>query len=393
MKKILIIAKKEFLDMLRDRRTMIRMILIPLLVFPLIMNIVTRIQSSQSQKLAEKVLTVGYVLHGQSRTGIDRMSTVPNYTFVEYQDSALLHAEVKSGKMDLGLAYNSTFDSDVLAGKNGSRVLYFRQADYEDFERFQTLLKREDSLMVDNRMKSIGQTYAFIDPTQDVEINTSDPKEVIGKYAGGMLPYIFMAFLFMGCMLPAIDLFAGEKERGTIETLLTSPVNRTQILIGKMIVVTSMGLLSASVALVGLFISLNMLDMDSGLMQMINDILTPQLILTLYVLLIPLAFFFAGVMIPISVYSRSFKEAQSILTPLNILMVLPAMTGFFPGVELDYTTAFIPIVNVVLATKAIIAGNADMVLIAITFTSLILLAALSIFISWRQFGKESMVLR
>jgi len=74
-------------------------------------------------------------------------------------------------------------------------------------------------------------------------------------------------------------------------------------------------------------------------------------------------------------------------------MVLPAMAGFFPGVELDYTTAFIPIVNVVLATKAIIAGNADMVLIGITFFSLILLAGLSVLISLRQFSKESMVLR
>jgi sodium transport system permease protein len=194
-------------------------------------------------------------------------------------------------------------------------------------------------------------------------------------------------------MLPAIDLFAGEKERGTIETLLTSPVNRAQILIGKMIVVTTIGLMSATIALIGLFVSLNMLDADSELMSAINQILSPKLILTLYLLLVPLAFFFAGVMIPISVYSRSYKEAQSILTPLNIVMVLPAMAGFFPGVELDYTTAFIPIVNVVLATKAIIAGNADMVLIAITFISLILLAALSIVIAMKQFGKESMVLR
>jgi len=133
--------------------------------------------------------------------------------------------------------------------------------------------------------------------------------------------------------------------------------------------------------------------MNPELKQSINEILSPQLIVTLYLLLIPLALFFAGVMIPISVYSRSFKEAQSILTPLNIVMVLPAMAGFFPGVELDYTTAFIPIVNVVLATKAIIAGNADMVLIGITFFSLILLAGLSVLISLRQFSKESMVLR
>jgi sodium transport system permease protein len=393
MKKIIVIAKKEFLDIMRDRRTMIRMILIPLLVFPLIMNIVTRVQSSQAEKQAEKELTVGYVLNGQSKTSIDRMSRMPNYKFVEFTDTTELKTSIVSDKTDIGLYYTRTFQADFDSGYQANYVTFYRGADMEDYERFSSLLDKEDSVLIDNRMKSVGEEYGFIEPTAVREVNLSSLSEILGKYAGGILPYIFMAFLFMGCMLPAIDLFAGEKERGTIETLLTSPVNRAQILIGKMIVVTTIGLMSATIALIGLFVSLNMLDADSELMSAINQILSPKLILTLYLLLVPLAFFFAGVMIPISVYSRSYKEAQSILTPLNIVMVLPAMAGFFPGVELDYTTAFIPIVNVVLATKAIIAGNADMVLIAITFISLILLAALSIVIAMKQFGKESMVLR
>lgn len=393
MKKIIVIAKKEFLDIFRDRRTLIRMILIPLLVFPLIMNIVTKIQSSQSQKQAEEELTIGYILNGQPSVSIDRMSQKPHYKFVEYTDSATLQSDVASKKINIGISYSPNFSSDFASGKQARYTTFFRGADMEEYERFSELLETEDSILVDQRMKGLNQSYSFINPTNATEINLSSLKEILGKYAGGLLPYIFMAFLFMGCMLPAIDLFAGEKERGTIETLLTTPVNRSQILIGKMIVVTCFGLMSATIALIGLFASLNMFDMNPELKQSINEILSPQLIGTLYVLLIPLALFFAGVMIPISVYSRSFKEAQSILTPLNIVMVLPAMAGFFPGVELDYVTAFIPIVNVVLATKAIIAGNADMVLIAITFTSLILLAALSVFISLRQFGKESMVLR
>lgn len=393
MKKVLLIAKKEFIDMFRDRRTMIRMILIPLLIFPLIMNIVTRVQSAQSQKEAEKEITIGYVLNGQSSESIDRMSQEPNYAFQSYPDSALLQQDVASKKINLGLIYSRDFDTAYQSGNQGKCTILFRGADVEEYQRFQKIMEREDSIMIDHRMKSINKTYSFIQPTLVNEVNLSSLKEILGKYAGGILPYIFMAFLFMGCMLPAIDLFAGEKERGTIETLLTSPVNRVQILVGKLIVVTSIGLMSATIALIGLFISLNMLDTDSELMTTINQILSPTLIATLYVLLIPLAFFFAGVMIPISVYSRSFKEAQSILTPLNILMVLPSMAGFFPGVELDYTTAFIPIVNVVLATKAIIAGNADMVLIAITFLSLIILASVAVAIAIRQFGKESMILR
>jgi len=221
----------------------------------------------------------------------------------------------------------------------------------------------------------------------------STVEEVIGKYAGGILPYIFMAFCFMGCMLPAIDLFAGEKERGTIETLLVTPVNRVHVLVGKMIVVTSFGLLSATIALVGLVGSLYLMGDGGALTDAIAKIVTPQLVITLYLLLIPVAIFFAGIMIPVSVYARSFKEAQSILTPLNISFSVPATLGFLPGLELTYTTAWIPIVNVVMATKAIIAGNAEMGPMIITFVSLLVLSALAVFVSFKQFGKESNVLR
>ncbi|MBL7900045.1 MAG: ABC transporter permease [Crocinitomicaceae bacterium] len=393
MKKILIIAKKEFLDMFRDKRTMIRMILIPLLIFPLIMNVVTRIQSSVSEKQAAEKLTVGYIENGQTIPSVSRMKSEPNFEFITYSDSATLQKDVASKKINLGILYSKNYLTTYNEGKQANYTVFYRGADAEEFGRFEELLEREDSVMVGERMTLMAKSYSYIEPTNGNFVNLSSIKEILAKYAGGMLPYIFMAFLFMGCMLPAIDLFAGEKERGTIETLLTSPVNRAQILIGKLIVVTSIGLMSATIALIGLFISLNMLEADSEMMTAINSILSPTLIATLYILLIPLAFFFAGVMIPISVYSRSFKEAQSILTPLNIIMVLPAMAGFFPGVELDYVTAFIPIVNVVLATKAIMAGNADFVLIAITFISLILLATIAIWIAFRQFGKESTILR
>jgi sodium transport system permease protein len=152
-------------------------------------------------------------------------------------------------------------------------------------------------------------------------------------------------------------------------------------------------LLSATIALVGLIGSLFLIGDGGELTTAIAKIITPQLVIMLYLFLIPIAIFFSGLMIPISVYSRSFKEAQSILTPLNMLVVLPTMVGFLPGLELNYTTAFIPVVNVVMATKAIIAGNAEIGPLVVTFLSLILLSMLAVFISFKQFGKEESVLR
>jgi sodium transport system permease protein len=217
---------------------------------------------------------------------------------------------------------------------------------------------------------------------------------MVGKLAGGFLPYIFIAFGFIGCMYPAIDLFTGEKERGTIETLLTTPVARWKILVGKMLVVISSGMLAASCSLLGLFISIEFLDLgaEKELLEVIHSILTVPFILSMLALLLPLVIFFAGVMIPIAIYAKSFKEAQSIITPLNIVMVLPAMVGFFPGIELNLNTVFIPVVNVVLATKELIAGTLGLGYFVCVFGVMCLMAFLSILLSYRQFDKESNVL-
>jgi sodium transport system permease protein len=112
----------------------------------------------------------------------------------------------------------------------------------------------------------------------------------------------------------------------------------------------------------------------------------------MFALLLPLVIFFAGLMIPIAIYAKSFKEAQSIITPLNILVVLPAMVGFFPGIALDFQTVFIPVVNVVLATKALIAGTLSWAYFLAVFALMCTLALLAISLSYRQFGKESNIL-
>ena len=217
---------------------------------------------------------------------------------------------------------------------------------------------------------------------------------MIGEFGGAILPYLFIAFGFIGCMYPAIDLFTGEKERGTIETLLTAPVQRWKILIGKMLVVILSGLTASSFALIGLWISIEFLDIvkDPSILAIIHDILSPFFLMGMFGLLIPLTVFFAGVMVPIAIYAKSFKEAQSIITPLNIVMVLPAMVGFFPGIGLDFVTACVPVVNVVLASKELIAGTLDWGYYLVSFCVMVIIASIAVLISFRQFGKEGNII-
>jgi len=130
---------------------------------------------------------------------------------------------------------------------------------------------------------------------------------------------------------------------------------------------------------------------NEALLKIIHSILSPGFVLMLYALLIPMTIFFAGVMIPIAVYAKTFKEAQSIITPLNMVMILPAMVGFFPGIELNVMTACIPVVNVVLATKELIAGTLEFGLIALSFAVMVSLALIAVFVSYKRFDKETNV--
>ena len=90
-----------------------------------------------------------------------------------------------------------------------------------------------------------------------------------------------------------------------------------------------------------------------------------------------------------TVYAKTFKEAQSIIAPMNAIIVLPAMVGFMPGVELNFTTACIPIINVVLSTKELIAGTLNYSYLALSFGIMLSLASASVILSYRKFGKES----
>ena len=391
------IFKKELKDTLRDKRTIMMMIVIPILVFPVIMNVFVSISSSFQKEAQEKALKIGYV-GAENDLLVSRIKNCPSFLgkkeILYFSDSTELANALQNDSLQLGVLSKGSFTStkenpfpqlkvDILYDATEIGIKERAQG-YMDFIEREERNKRLDILRInEDKVNPIKSTYT----------NVASSKEMIGKLAGGILPYVFIAFVFIGCMYPAIDLFTGEKERGTIETLLTTPVSRLKILIGKMGVVVLSGLLDSLSALLGLYLSIEVFQLvdDPELLSVIHSILSPSFIFVLFLLSLPLTIFFAGVMIPIAIYAKTFKEAQSIITPLNIVMVLPAMVGFFPGIELNTTTACIPVVNVVLATKELIAGTLSNGLLVLSFSIMVLLAAIAVLVSYKRFDNETNV--
>lgn len=394
---ILRIFRKELLDTLRDRRTLMTMLVIPILVFPITLNVFVEISKSFEESASAETMKIG-IVGDQNQRFTNQLEQIPEAIgpkkLLVFKDSLTLAKAIAAEEIQLGLLVPSN-EAALSAKQQPVQISWLLDASElgrsERAEAYGSIFKANAEA---ERLQNLGLRPEQIKPLQIATINCASDKKMVGQLAGGFLPYIFIAFGFIGCMYPAIDLFTGEKERGTLETLLTVPVSRWKILIGKMLVVVSSGMLAATCALIGLFISIEFLDLAANkeLLDVIHSVLTPAFILSMFALLLPLVIFFAGLMIPIAIYAKSFKEAQSIITPLNIVMVLPAMIGFFPGIQLDINTVFIPVINVVLATKELIAGTLSWLYFGGVFGIMLLLAAFAILLSYKQFGKETNIL-
>ncbi|MEN9302310.1 MAG: hypothetical protein RL264_739 [Bacteroidota bacterium] len=390
------IFRKELLDTLRDRRTLMMMLVIPILIFPIVLNVFVSVSASFQEEVAQKKLKIA-VTDQVSPWLKKRLSEVPQslgkFEIVTVKDSLEMATLLASDSIQLGVLTAPDFEEHVLRMEPAKIEWLFDATSVGMQERAEQYMNFIDVTTKDQRYSQLEINPQQVTPFVVQYANVASDKKMIGQFAGGILPYIFIAFGFIGCMYPAIDLFTGEKERGTIETLLTTPVKRWQILFGKMMVVVLSGLTASFCALFGLFISIEFLDVvkNEEIMKIIGEVLSAPFIVSLFALLFPLTIFFAGVMIPIAVYAKTFKEAQSIITPLNIVMVLPAMVGFFPGMELNYVTACIPVVNVVLATKDLISGTMEIQYLLLSLLVMIALATLSVLVSYRQFDKETNV--
>lgn len=391
---IFTIFKKELLETLRDRRTLIVMIVIPVLLFPLIFKITSHFTNNLEEEAATKTLTVGYTDGAESLVVAlkTRKGDRGTYKWKKIKDTLHIQQAIKDDSIQLGIYTDTQFGSKIGQNRSAKVKLFFDATDIGYKERLEKKIQSYNQELTMKRLDSMKIDKQLFSAIEIEDANVASTQEMIGKMAGGILPYIFIIFGFLGSMYPAIDLFTGEKERGTIETLLTTPVARWKILIGKMGVVVLSGLMAAAFALFGLYYSIQDLpagkDMQ-GVSMVMNSLFNVKSLTTMFLLILPLIVFFAGLLVPITVYAKSFKEAQSIVSPLNIIIILPAMIGMFPGVEYSFGTAFIPVLNVVLATKEILAGTIDYVLYSCTFVSLLAIALLSVWVSHKQFGKET----
>ena len=393
---ILSIFKKELIDVLRDRRTLFFMVVIPVVVMPLLIFISLKFQEYQNKKSEEKTLNIALVNESGDTKIRDYILNQKGVNLIEDIDADSLEAGIKSDSLQGGLYIGKNFLNNISTNQMGAVEIYYKSSDLmsKAKKRINNALDQYKNEVVAGRLLRFDIDKNLLEPLQIIDKDMSTKKETIGKALGGLVPYMLVIFIFLGAMYPAIDLGAGEKERGSLETLLSSPATKFEFSVGKLMVVSLTGLVSGLISVVGITAPMYFIDnIPDQIKSTVLEIISPFMIISVIFLMIPIAIFFASMLLSISFYARSFKEAQSLMGPLNIIIIVPLMLTLGPGIEIDHITALIPLINVGLLTKEILAGSVEPIYFIETLSSLLFFAAIGIRFSVYWFNKENTIFR
>jgi len=393
----LIILIKELTDMIRDRRTMFMMVVMPLVVIPLLAITAIKLTQSQIEKAKDKELRVAVIGETAAPELFKRLSKEENFFLVTMTNADSARAMTAEQTLDGVVIIPQDFSEFVEGDKRATIRLIFKSSESLNAarRRIEAIIDQYDREIVNERIGRLQLDETLFDAIAIEREDVASTEEKFAENAGGFLPYIFIIFGFMGSIYPALDLGAGEKERGTLETILSSPASRFDIVMGKFLVVLLFSIATAFLAMLGVLIMVYQFlpTIETNITQTVMDMLGPRRIFIIMSMVLPVSAFFAAVALAISIFAKSFKEAQSMMAPLNIIIILPAMIGMLPGFKLSAVTAAIPILNLSLATKAILGGSADPILIAEVYLSLFFLAGVSIYGCAKWFNREETLFR
>ncbi len=398
---LVLIYKKEILDILRDRRTLLSMIVAPLVTIPLVYLVMGLVMTKSMEDLESRTYTVGVINGNYSPALVQKLQMLaPNTTVQDFnpaqEDAA--HMLLADGALQVLLILPER-PVGILESTSDRLKLYVNKSDDQALiarERVEDALELIRQEMSKQKLDAIGAPQTILEPFQWSIINTASDKEMSGRLLGILMPYMIILLTLTGGMYAAMDLTAGEKERSTLETLLVSPASRLEIVLGKFFTIMTVSLITVVIAIFSLTISLAYgMDMliSSEIPEGITFSLDMTSILLILLLMIPLTAFLSSLLMTISIYAKSMREAQSYLSPLMMLIFIPAMMSMAPGKEMSAQEAWIPVLNVSLAMKNIIESNPDMTMILNTLLSSTVWAAVGIMLTVRTFKKENVLFR
>ncbi|MDR7051806.1 sodium transport system permease protein [Duganella sp. 3397] len=391
---------KELLELIRDRKTFIFTIVIPVFAMPLIFAAFGMLSSSMFKQAREAEMA--YALFGQEHAPAlaQRFAAEPSFKRVALANPADIRAAIADDRIKFALVIPPAA-RDTLARREQTLIeLHYNSAATVDVtrKRVMAVLALENNALRQQALADMGlsapQQRYVLDPVALLDRSTANKREQMGAVVGGMVPYLLLMVCLLAAMYPAIDTGAGEKERGTLETLLLAPVSRTAIVLAKFLMLFTVGLTSAllMIASLGAVLAFGGHLFSGDLAQVVRSINLLDLAL-LALMLVPTAAIFASILLAISIYAKSYKEAAGMISPLIIVIILPTMVALLPGVEMNWGWAMVPLTNVALAMKELVKGTMEYRMLSAIMLSSTITAGLLLGLCRWWFNREQVLFR
>ncbi|MFI8603307.1 ABC transporter permease [Cellulophaga baltica] len=392
MNDLFIIIKKELTELLRDKKTIINSIVLPTVLVPILIFGAMKVTEMIEKQQQEKTVKIGLVnapAEFSALIATDTLNKVTTYEKVEDFKALIADETIQSA-----IVFPADWNSQMEQLSTGE-VQIFRNGSKENVnKRVTKLIETYNTTLKEERIAILNIPTQKMTPFTENYVEVGEQKEVIGKRIGGFIPYLFILTMWGGCLLAAVDLVTGEKERKTIETTLSLPISKFKVLLGKAIVASLLGFIPALLNLIGLIVGLKLFDgIPDSFKSVISEMLNFQSITLILLLLIPFALFLSGFIIALVAGATSFKEAQSKASPIIMLIIIPLVMAMMPGIELNWTTVLIPVLNIGLGVKEIMAGTIDMVQYSVILISLIAFAIGAVYFSYKKFSDENAILK
>lgn len=401
MSKWQILLVKEIVHLFRDTKTIVQTVVVPTFITPLLIGAVIWYISSIAVDEGKKTYDVA--VYDQANTELTiklQESDRLNIVLMDSIDQVI--DDVTNDNSEIGISFGSNFTTQLENNLSGEITIYSKNLD--SFSQAQGIVNDViddyDDQIRNERLNNLNIDENFINPITVLDEDLTTNEEFAGSIIGGILAFLFIVYIMSGSMYPAIDLGAGEKERGTMETLISTNISSVDIIIGKMFSVTSSAVLTAIFSLLGFAVPLIVIFLFYGdsipenAFEIISAIVNPVAIIAMFGLLIPLSIFMGAFMLAVSIYSKNPKEASLLLGNAVIIFFIPAYVPLInPGIELDLVGSLIPCYSFALHTNALIAGNTDWFLYGTTLISNIIYCSIAIYVTYIMFDDEKIIFR
>lgn len=391
------IFKKEILDIVRDRKSIFMMIVVPILLYPIIMVLLMGIMNSSINKMTSETITLG-------------LSSAPNAEFVEIVDSenAIREKEDTLGNIEIKTNIKD-YKSELEKGEidayidnsikdNDYKVIINSASDESGIksDAIFDVMNKYKRKMSEREIEKHGlNSKQILEPIKYEKVDITNSAKKAGMLLGQVIPFILIIGVLFGSIYPAIDVMAGEKERGTLETLFSLPISNMELVIGKYMAVSASAILTSLLNIISMSYTLGYFMKAESIynpsMMHINYSVLGGAVLITVVSVILFAQVVSALAMCVCSFAKTFKEAQNYITPLMLIIMVPAYISMIPNISLSRITATIPVVNISLLIKSVISLRANMKMVSLVLIVNLIFVLISLVLLSKIFNSEDIL--